>query len=860
MRLIKKKLLLITVMVKLLAVLSVTVAAMDYVNAIPNGDFESGQTGWTGTVKSVTVDGQSVYVGENNVTQTARIQLRPNTTYNIRCLFMEKDKVEGMEDALFGIILYDSQGNEITSSSQAAEQPENIYYSTWQSVWYRYLSYFNTASWDSCNFTFKTGDSTAEGLIKLIRLNTSRTYYFDRIEIYEMPFSEYLHNGGFENSYTWNDREFGWVRSLGNSEIISNSDSGFGDKHLRITGGAFYDRGAVRTFDKVLIQPNTEYTFSALLRTDKAPVTNEPALVGIKFYDKNQTQITSGGNMSYSSFLGMHFKYIYKNSVGTTWCPWKTRFITPPNAYLAEVFLYKWCSDQNDDPTYIEADQLSLSPENDLTAYGNYGFEAIDGSTINQWTGGYTISTSACDGRYALQVNNYDWAESNYIPVNGNEYYLFRTMVMEPQDVTAYNSVYFTVQVFDANKTSLDQSVSVSNLGTHFQGVHWFAYIYGTPMDNTFEPTSEWQRYERWFKLPASAKYIKIRLWNNRSGYSTRFDNTEIRELKYRTAAQSGTKSMTLWYGNISWPSPYMTSDKIQAFYPYIAHATSSQLDQFDEWMLESVLFMASLPPQTPSDWNAYLDRLFATTGDWQWLLNLNQAVSNIGTILSDSTHKVNVIISVPLDSDNYSPDNFSSVVTSPATDEKVADWYYNNVMQRWNAIQNSIPRLNLLGFYIEDEYPLGSAKGFIKAMAENIKANGYKLYASPYIIKQAVTIDGVTKYRDLSRVSNFQPEFYDAHFIQPNYFYNDTDRTSSLVDYTILWSGINNCGLNLEWTGNNERFQHYLDCAETYGMLFQDTSYMLFEVAGWLYTCATGTDQTRKALYDNLNDLLHNR
>lgn len=846
--------------------------ALDYINTIPNGDFENGQTGWVGSVTNLVIEGRSVYVGQNNVTQSTNMTLRPNTTYNVRCKFMEEGGEEGLVDVLFGIVLYDSQGNEITSSSPENEHPQGINYSDWKSVWFEYLPYFDTVtSWNTKSFTFTTGDSVATGLIKLIKLNDSTTYYYDKIELFERPYIDILDNGNFEGTYSWGDWRFGWNKYLGNMQIETSSDSGFGDKHLKITGDASSDdRGAVSTYDKVLILPNTEYSFSAMLRAETVPVADFVALFGIKFYDKNQNQITTTpiGDLIFSDYVNMHYHYIDKTNFNTQWQPWKLNFITPKNAYSAQIFFYKWCDDQNGNPNYIEIDQFALTNGNDQLAVYNYGFESVSANVINQFSGNYIASTEAFNGRYALEVSDNNWAESAYISVEENAHYLFRTMVMEPVDIAGNNTVYFTIQTFDAGKNSLGQTENVQNMNMHYDGIHWYSYINKTPLDDNFEPNSTWKSYERWFKLPVATKFIKLRLWNNSTGFATRFDNTEIRQLKYKTASQSGTKSMVLWYGNgETWPpSHYIsTDDKVKAFYPYIAHATNDSLDDFDEWMVKSVLFMSYPPPaQTPTvstAWDAYLDNVFLSTGTGRkWLVNLNQAVVDMGVELGDSTHKVDVIISIPLETnDNFSPDNFLPVITAPATDKKVADWYYNNVIVRWNNIKTLVPRINLLGFYLEDEYPLSSTYGFIKELSTNIKTGGYKFYASPYSIKTEATVGGVELYRNVSGATYFMPEYFDTHFLQPNYFYEYTNIAASLVDYSIIWEGLNSSSLNLEWSGNNDRFLHYFEKALEYGLQDQDVSYMIYETAGWLYYCAKDSGDQR-SLYDKLNNLLHNR
>ncbi len=842
--------------------------AFDYTNAIPNGDFENGATGWNGTVVDLTIDGRSVKAGENNIYSSGRISLEPRTTYNVRCSFMEKDGVEGIADALFGIVLYDSTGNEITNSNPAADHPMGINYSSWKSVWYKYLPYFDTiTSWNTISFIFSTGNNVTEGTIKLIRLNSSRTYYYDKIELFERPYADNLDNGSFEETYSWGDWKLGWSKYLGNMQIETASNSGFGDKHLRITGGTSNDTGAVSTYDKILISPNTEYSFSVLLRTDTVPVSTNTALFGIKFYDKNQSQITTvTSDFVFSTYLNMHYRYIDKINFNTQWQPWKVNFITPENARSAKFFFYKWCDDQNGDPSYIELDQLTLTKGNDQLSVCNYGFEVVYNNLINQFFSNYIVSTEAFDGHYALEVSDANRAESAYIPVEGSGYYLFRTMVMEPQNILGTNTVYFTIQAFDADKNSLGQTYTVQNMNAHYNGIHWYSYLKETPLDDAFQPDSTWKRYERWFQIPASARFMKFRLWNNKSGYATRFDNTEIRQLKYRTAGQTGTKSMVLWYGNmrdganeVIWPpNSYITTDKVKAFYPYIAHSTNSTLDEFDEWMIESVLFMSSYPSQTPDGWNAYLDNVFSNSGTYKWLIDLNQAVVDTGNKLNDSTHKVNVIISVPLLSGGFDIDNYLSVVTAPATDKKVADWYYDNVIQRWDNIKALTPRLNLLGFYLEDENPSSLVSGFIKELSVNIKAGGYKFYAAPYTSKIEITIGGEEKERDIVGPTYFMPKYFDSHFIQPGYFYSYTYRAKSLVDYTIIWSGLNNSSIVLEWTGNNERFLCYLDKSSEYGLQNQDASYMLYETAGWLYNCAEG-DVTQRSLYNKLNDLLHN-
>ena len=90
--------------------------ALDYTNLIPNGDFNAGQSGWSGTVTNITVDGENVYVGKDNVTLVNKITLKPHTTYNVRCKFMKADGAETMTGGLFALEFYDANDNEIINT------------------------------------------------------------------------------------------------------------------------------------------------------------------------------------------------------------------------------------------------------------------------------------------------------------------------------------------------------------------------------------------------------------------------------------------------------------------------------------------------------------------------------------------------------------------------------------------------------------------------------------------------------------------------------------------------------------------------------------------------------------------------
>ncbi|MBI4242902.1 MAG: DUF4855 domain-containing protein [Planctomycetes bacterium] len=815
--------------------------------------------------------------------------LQPNTTYNLSIVYKTitvPQPTNTMNGALVGVHLYDANGVEITDVSSGTDKPQGITWSSGLQMWYFYLpSEYPINQWKRLSNLIRTGPTTRQAKIELQLWVSGFTYYIDAVKLIERKSEEFLNAESFENPGPGFGKEFGWEKKSGSwiqsgdSLIFPNSGNGYGDHYVRILGQGAAGYGAIGTAESIQLNENTPYTFHAMMRTDNAG-TAIPALIGFEFLDSNDNRIINNNDiptgLSYSPYIPpLWYRYVYAGEMDNTWRFVTFHFVTPRKTKSANIYIYKWSSAHQ----YIDVDKVSITPGIDAELIDNLGFETKKQGIPLSWTGAYTVSDLIYDGRTSIEISGGNYAVGSRAPVTGGGYYTVQFMVRERTDYNSSASALFTIDVFDATGNLLGSSCSVKNLTwSTYLGGRWYSYLDSTPVFQSYQPTTNWTEYKRVIGLPNEARFVGIRLYNQNNVTSTIFDDVQLRELDYRTQQQARLANTVLWYGAGAWPNnTYFNPDRdvVKAFYPYVGHSLPVYPQwSFDEWMYESVTFLNAVThPQSSTGWQAFFNELFveAATSEISWFDALNQAVVNVGGGLNDTTHKVKVIIGVPVWGPTFSPANFANApglgpnpfnLGANPTDSEVLEWYFRNAKYLWASNSSQYTRLELAGFYWEpEEQFLTVSHEAIKHLSDLIHAENLSFYQAPYTDKQGPDIGGVTQWRDTLGPVLYYPSLFDTIYIQPGYFYDYPNYLPSLVDTAYIWAGLNNCSIDLEWTGQTDRFVYYLTKARDYGLQARGASTMLYEVGGWLYWCATSDIVTEeRGAYDNLNNYLHGR
>lgn len=263
-------------------------------------------------------------------------------------------------------------------------------------------------------------------------------------------------------------------------------------------------------------------------------------------------------------------------------------------------------------------------------------------------------------------------------------------------------------------------------------------------------------------------------------------------------------KHMVLIYGNHN--APLWSKED---FKPYASHYSANgtygyTADDFpDDWMYDSFLFLAlkrdlqtsfvetnqRFTPAGKEDWLWLLDRWFnAVNGE---ILQLNEGVGELKTVLGDPAHKKKVMIGIPWP--NPEMTQFGDVdgvglsenLTTVAGRQKVVRWFIDEALSRWNA--QPLEHLELSGFY----WTLERIDGDMKTVVQN--ASAY-IHAKPGQMK----FSWIPFWR--SNSEEWDTLGFDFAIQQPNLFFNrriidEETRTASAAEF----AAIQHMGLELE-------------------------------------------------------------
>jgi hypothetical protein len=294
-----------------------------------------------------------------------------------------------------------------------------------------------------------------------------------------------------------------------------------------------------------------------------------------------------------------------------------------------------------------------------------------------------------------------------------------------------------------------------------------------------------------------------------------------------------GAHHIVLIYSNHD--APVWTKERLK---PYAAHYNANGTygyiadDYPDDWMYDTFLFLAlkrsheisfvetntRFEPSGKEDWLWLLDRWFDAAGGE--IPALNQAVGELKAELSDPGHKKKVIIGIPYP--NPANTNFGDVdgdgvsenLSTEAGRIKVAKWFIDEAIARWNA--SNLTHLELSGFYWTLERIEAGEFGTVQAVAGYIhgKPGSYTFSWIPYWGSA-----NAAQWRTLG---------FDFAIQQPNLFFNrrilDEDtRTQSAASFAAIY----NMGVELEIDtklfqdpGRYWAFLRYLDDGYTHGYM----------------------------------------
>ncbi|WP_409345328.1 DUF4855 domain-containing protein [Paenibacillus sp. MBLB4367] len=214
---------------------------------------------------------------------------------------------------------------------------------------------------------------------------------------------------------------------------------------------------------------------------------------------------------------------------------------------------------------------------------------------------------------------------------------------------------------------------------------------------------------------------------------------------------------------------------------PYISYTDKNGSPK--DWFYDGVLYLGLRTSDNArdfginslfSDWQWYLDKTFAESGDMR---QLNEAVKEAGAKLGDNRHKVKVVLMIPLaadtvadfgdvDGDGVSENFVAAQVgeeTAYANRQKAIRWYMNEVKKRWSA--GNYDRLELDGMYWLSEgisHGDRSEPKLIQETRDRVHREGQKFFWIPFFAANM----------------NFAASElgFDAAALQPNHFFDGTD------------------------------------------------------------------------------------
>lgn len=213
---------------------------------------------------------------------------------------------------------------------------------------------------------------------------------------------------------------------------------------------------------------------------------------------------------------------------------------------------------------------------------------------------------------------------------------------------------------------------------------------------------------------------------------------------------------LLVYTGNKSYQQTLTSED----FLPLAAYLTRQ--GEIKGSMFDTMLFLPTKLPCTRVGWNSYLDDLFA---DGQQLHALEDAMEKINTATGQQK-KEKVILTIPYpDSKQDQFDQSTSFTDKLIGREQAAqnrlaaaEWYYNEMMTRWNSA--GFQNLDLIGIYWYAEtidHSVYQEKALVQKVAHMVSSNGQKFFWIPYY--------GAQGYKDWKSYG------FTHVFLQPNYY-----------------------------------------------------------------------------------------
>ncbi|MDQ6422415.1 DUF4855 domain-containing protein [Paenibacillus sp. LHD-117] len=252
------------------------------------------------------------------------------------------------------------------------------------------------------------------------------------------------------------------------------------------------------------------------------------------------------------------------------------------------------------------------------------------------------------------------------------------------------------------------------------------------------------------------------------------------------------------------------------------------------------------------SDWEWYLNKTFAATGD---MYQLNEANKEVGAKLAKPDEKLKVVLMIPdpgeymtdfgdVDGDGVS-ENFSASsvgeLQALSNREKVVQWWLDLVQQRWTAAGYS--HLELVGLYWLEEQISTGPKGpdLLKSTSVKVHNEGLKFFWIPHFLAYKAHM-----WKDVG---------IDAVSFQPNYFFEpmDVDRLEDAANIAKRYG----MSLELEFDDRmmtdavfRERYIDYLNSGAQTGLM-QSGFKAYYQGNNAVYDTAVSADPATRVLYD---------
>ncbi|MCU6710257.1 DUF4855 domain-containing protein [Paenibacillus sp. J5C_2022] len=285
------------------------------------------------------------------------------------------------------------------------------------------------------------------------------------------------------------------------------------------------------------------------------------------------------------------------------------------------------------------------------------------------------------------------------------------------------------------------------------------------------------------------------------------------------------------------------------------------------DWLFDGVLYLGIASPagrdfglgQTNlDDWNWYLDKTFAASGDMQ---QLNEAAMEVGAKLNQPDHQVKVVLMIPNpgesltdfgDIDGSGSLNFNDSVAGKEmafeNRKKAVQWWLDQVQQRWQAASYS--NLDLVGMYWMPEQIEISESGpdTLRAVTEKVHAMNKKAFWIPHSMAYKMFM-----WKDVG---------LDAAAYQPNYFFGgmDSDRLEDAANNAKRYG----MGNEVEFDDGvltdpvlRQRFIEYLDSGVRSGLM-QNGFRAYYQGNNAVYNLGVSKDPGLRLMYDWLYQYLN--